>query len=35
MGKYIKKTLKKIIHGYIEGAKNLYITPSGYYIPQH
>ena len=29
------KMLKKILRMYMEGAKNLYITPNGYYIPQH
>ena len=29
------KMLKKLLRMYMEGAKNLYITPSGYFIPQH
>ena len=30
-----KNILKKLGKMYMEGAKNLYMTPSGYYIPQH
>ena len=33
--KQIKKYIKRGIKAYMEGAKNLYMTPSGYYIPQH
>lgn len=29
------KMIKKLFRMYMEGAKNLYITPSGYFIPQH
>lgn len=31
----MKRLMKKIIKAYVEGAKNLYVTPSGHYIPQH
>lgn len=31
----MKKMLKKLLKMYMEGAKSLYITSSGYYIPQH
>lgn len=31
----MKKMFKRLFKMYMEGAKNLYITSSGYYIPQH
>lgn len=35
MMKKMTRCLKKIAKMYMEGAKNLYVTSSGYYIPQH